>query len=136
MRRVLFSCILLLVVSALVLAIVSRAYAAEEDEKQQIGRYQVYAIDKAMVLLDTVTGKIWKISVDMAGKIKAEGITVEGLAYSNADTETLQMKMKEISLEGVSDKDKNKCIEELVNKFSYRLDAERAKKITGAYKKQ
>jgi hypothetical protein len=131
MRIIIFSCILL---SLSAFTAAPRVYAAQADEKQEINRYQIYSDEKTMVLLDTLTGKLWKISTDMSGKMKAEGVTVEGLAYSSSDSDNLQLKMKEINMDGVSDKYKTKCLEELINKFSYRMDAERAKKTTDNYK--
>jgi hypothetical protein len=133
MKRSILSFILLLSLALIALHCV---YAAEQDEKQQVKRYQIYSDEKTIVLLDTLTGKLWKISTDMSGKMKADGVTVEGLVYSSSDADALQLKMKEISLDGVSDKFKSKCTEELINKFSYRMDAEKAKKVIDNYREK
>jgi len=108
-------------------------YAAD-DVDQEIGRYQIYSTPVATVLLDTKTGKVWKITADMSGKIRAEGVTVEGHAYANSEQDTLNMKVKEISLEDISEKNKNQCKDRILAEFSYRLDAEKISRILNQYR--
>ncbi len=111
------------------------AFCAEDTEEGNgTDRYQIYANQSFMVMLDTQTGKIWKITPDLGGKLKAEGITVEGLAYISSELESLNMKLKDTVLEKVSDKYKTKCKDSLISQFSYALDEEKINKVIDSYK--
>jgi len=109
---------------------------SSEDAESEISRYQIYTTQAFTVILDTKTGKVWRLSADMSGKIKGEGVTVEGLAYSSSDSDTLNNKLKDINLEKVSDKNKKQCEEALLTEFSYRLDADKIGKILKYYKEK
>jgi hypothetical protein len=106
---------------------------SRQSSNNEIGRYQFYGTQNAMILLDTRTGKMWKITADVVGKLKAEGATVEGIAYSSSDLETLTAKLKEVNLENVFEKDKKQCMNELIAHFSYALDQEKVAKILKVY---
>jgi hypothetical protein len=109
--------------------------ASGDDTKGARGRYQIYVTpSQIMMLLDTKTGKIWKISADGSGTMKAEGITVEGLAYSTSAIDIFNNKIKDINLDGVSDKNKKECRDNLVSVFSYTLDAEKINDVLKYYK--
>lgn len=127
---VLFVCLVLCA------GVVYCADSSGEDTESEIGRYQIYTTQAFTVLLDTKTGKVWRLSADMSGKIKGEGVTVEGLAYSSSDADTLNNKLKDINLEKVSDKNKKQCEEALLAEFSYRLDADKIDKILKYYKEK
>ncbi|MFH1641023.1 MAG: hypothetical protein ABIA66_03555, partial [Candidatus Omnitrophota bacterium] len=105
---------------------------ASDEADKEIGRYQVYSTDKFVVMLDTKSGKLWKLNADMSGKVRAEGATVEGLAHSSSDLDALSAKIGRINLDAVPEKNKAKCREDLVNDFSYALDAEKIDKIITA----
>ena len=87
------------------------------------------------MLLDTKTGKLWKINIDMTGKMKAEGITVDGLAYSNTDQDLLNSRIKDVDLDSVPEKNKKECKDKLVTDFSYaNLDSDKISRILRRFK--
>jgi hypothetical protein len=109
----------------------------KEDAGSGTGRYQIYATDQGvMVLLDTKTGKLWKVNSDASGKLRAEGITVESLAFGGSDFDALNRKVQELPLEGVSEGDKKKCRDDMVSEFSYRLDPDKVNTILERYYKE
>lgn len=109
--------------------------SAEEPSKEEMYRYRIYfspGPSSIGVLLDTETGKVWQLSSDMAGKLKVEGVTVEGLAFSRTDNETMQRKVSEIDLNSIVEKDRPQCRDKLISVFSYGLDDD---KINAVFKK-
>jgi hypothetical protein len=116
------------------LAFLRTAGLCQDSSDEGIGRYEIYPAANFMLLLDTKTGKLWKITIDMSGKAKAEGITVEGIAYSSTDIDTLNSKLKDVDLEGVPEKDKKECRDELQAQFAYMLEQERIKKVLNLYR--
>jgi len=108
---------------------------ATEAAEGETGRYQIYVTAQGgMVLLDTKTGKIWKVNSDASGKLRAEGVTVESLAYSSSDFDALNRKVQELTLDGVDEADKKKCKDDMIAELSYRLDADKINKIVARYK--
>jgi len=136
MRRTGYLVLPVLFVCLVLCAAVVYCADSPEDTESEIGRYQIYTTQAFTVILDTKTGKVWRLSADMSGKIKGEGVTVEGLAYSSSDSDTLNNKLKDINLEKVSDKNKKQCEEALLAEFSYRLDADKINKILKYYKEK
>jgi len=136
MRRTGYLVLPVLFVCLVLCAAVVYCEDSPEDTESEIGRYQIYITQAFTVILDTKTGKVWRLSADMSGKIKGEGVTVEGLAYSSSDSDTLNNKLKDINLEKVSDKNKKQCEEALLAEFSYRLDADKINKILKYYKEK
>lgn len=123
MRRATF---IVTIVLAVCLVFVSSALCGEE---QGLGRYKIYSscgTQPLMVLLDTKTGKLWQISSDMAGKIKTEGITVEGLAFSGKDADTMNREIGQISLDNIAQQKRQECKDRLISAFSYELDKDKA----------
>ena len=106
-----------------------------QDSESDINRYQIYSVQTFSVLLDTKTGKIWKINTDMTGKMKAEGITVEGLAYANTEQDTLNNKIKDINLDLVSEKNKKECKDKIFTDFAYtNMDIDKINKTLHHYR--
>ena len=127
---------ILVVMSALFITMPIIPYCFADGTEAGDIRYQIFPVQTFSVLLDTKTGKIWKINADMTGKMKAEGISVEGLAYSNTDLDSLNNKIKDIDFESVSDKFKKECKEKIVTDFSYgSLDSDKINKILHSYAK-
>ncbi len=111
----------------------------EDDVAAEEGRYRVYSSSGAQavtVLLDTKTGKMWQLSTDMTGKLKVEGVTVEGLAFSRSDNETLQRLVSSIDLNNVVEKDRPVCRDKLLSVFSYGLDDEKVERVMNKYLKK
>jgi hypothetical protein len=126
------------VVAALVMFLLAAGCAcavSAETPEDDDGRYQVYATQTLVILCDTRTGKLWKITSDMAGRLKAEGVSVDGLAYAQPDEDTVAVKLKEISLDDVDEKYKKKCREALKAQFTYALDDEKIARIVNPYRK-
>ncbi len=124
-----------------VLASLSLVCSAEEKLSGPVtnGRYQFYSTSESPYLylvLDTQTGKIWQLTSDLAGKLKAEGIAIEGLAFSNKDLETLNRKISEVDLEDYLEEDKSAIRGELFAVFSYPLDKEKIDAVLEEYPKK
>lgn len=137
MKIAIFIILGLLISLALFTGIGYCAGNSDEDAESAMGRYQLFSTDTTPsipMLLDTKTGKIWKITADMTGKLKAEGATVEGLAYSTSDADTLSSKVKDINLDNVPDKNKKECKDNINSAFSYALDLEKINKILKNYR--
>ena len=109
---------------------------APADAKTEIGRYRVYATDTLMVLVDSKTGKLWKLAVDGSGKLKAEGATVEGLAFSNSDLDALASKIGAVNLDAVPEKIKKECKDVLTSAFSYTMDVEKTNKVLHVFREE
>jgi hypothetical protein len=127
MRKIIFM-ICLFIFASCVLCL-SCGYAASEETDKEMGRYQIYPTDKYAVLLDTKTGKLWKLNVDISGKIRAEGVTVEGLAHTGSDLDYLNAKISKIDLDQIPEKNRPKCKEALFDKFSYALDTDKINEV-------
>lgn len=111
----------------------------EDSSDSESGRYRVYSssgLQSMTVLVDTKTGKIWQLSTDMAGKLKVEGVTVEGLAFSRGDNEALQRQISGIDLNNVVERDRPQCKEKLISIFSYGLDDEKVDSVLDQYLKR
>lgn len=134
MRRIGYLFLALLCMSLVLFGAAGLCDDSSEGKESGAGRYQVYTTQNVMMLLDTKTGKVWRISADMSGKLKAEGVSVEGLAYSASELDTLNNKVKEINLEGVAERDKIDCRNELSSQFSYSMEQDKINKIVKYYK--
>ena len=127
--------LVLLFFIVLCLSISTGHAGVKEDDGKTDARYRIYETKQVVILLDTETGKMWQVSSDMGNKLKAEGVTVEGLAFASSENDTLNARIKELNLSDLPEKDRNKCREELLSKFSYRLDQDKINAITNSYKK-
>ena len=136
MKKVTYLFLPALCISLALFAMTGFCDADSKDAAEgETGRYQIYTTDQGvMVLLDTKTGKIWKVNSDASGKLKAEGVTVESLAYSRSDFDALSRKVQELTLDGVDEADKKKCKDDMIAELSYRLDADKINKIVARYK--
>ncbi|MFH1397164.1 MAG: hypothetical protein ABIH27_01250 [Candidatus Omnitrophota bacterium] len=110
------------------------ADSSPEDAKYEAGRYRIYTSPSFMVLLDTETGKVWKINSDATGKLKAEGASVEGIAYSNSDLDVLRNKVADMNLDNVPEKNKKECKNSIFSLFSYGMDTDKINKVLKNYK--
>ena len=110
------------------------ADSSSEDAKNEAGRYQIYTTPSFMVLLDSETGKVWKINSDATGRLKAEGVSVEGIAYSNFDQDSLRNKVTDMNLDAVPEKNKKECKESIISVFSYGMDTDKINKILKNFK--
>jgi len=110
------------------------ADSPSEEAKYAAGRYRIYTAPSFMVLLDSETGKVWKINSDASGKLKAEGVSVEGIAYSSSDLDALRNKVTDINLDNVPEKNKKECKDSIINVFSYGMDTDKINKILKNYK--
>lgn len=103
-------------------------FADDAVYDSDVGRFQIYSSEGSqsiIVLLDTKTGKVWQLSNDMTGKLKIDGVTVEGLAFATKDVETLNKKIGEINLDKIPDSSKKPCRDKLLSAFSYQMDSEK-----------
>jgi hypothetical protein len=133
MRRTRLS-VFVATVAFLMTVTITRSCPAQDSESG-INRYQIYSIQTFSVLLDTETGKIWKINTDMTGKMKAEGISVEGLAYADTEQDTLNNKIKDINLDLVSEKNKKECKDKIFADFAYtNMDIDKINKTLRHYR--
>jgi hypothetical protein len=107
------------VMTVLLMTVFVIPYCFAEGSEDDMNRYQIFPVQTFSVLLDTKTGKIWKINTDMTGKMKAEGVSVEGLAYANTEVDTLNNKIKDIDFDSVPEKHKKECKEKIFTDFSY-----------------
>jgi len=130
--------------AAIIIIIISLSHCAaciggEDTTAAEEGRYRVYSSSGSQpmtVLVDTKTGKIWQLSTDMTGKLKVEGVTVEGLAFSRSDNETMQRMVSAIDLNSVVEKDRPECKERLISVFSYGLDDDKVDSVLDQYTKK
>jgi hypothetical protein len=72
----------------------------------------------------------------MTGKLRVEGVTVEGLAFSRSDNEALQRQVSVIDLTKITEKDRPECKEKLISAFSYGLDDDKVDSILDQYTKK
>lgn len=131
MNRMIYSVLIILCIFLVLSAAASYGEDnSQEDGVFEAGRYQIYDTEAATLLLDTKSGKVWKVSSDMSGKLKLEGVTVEGVAYSSSDLDALNRQVNNLeALNQLNDKDKKQCREDIIGKFSYQLEPDKLNKI-------
>ena len=104
-------------------------------EGREIGRYQMYSMKigefALPLLLDTMTGKVWKFYKNESnGRMGFEGLTIEGLAYSDGDLKNFNDRISEMEIENLSEKDKKQFRNDILAEFSYLMDTDKINQAT------
>jgi hypothetical protein len=119
------------------------SYQSEQSERHlycEKNRYQIYFMETGAgganisnpLLLDTKTGKIWIYTISSHRFV---GITVEGLAYSSADSKDFYNQIQNMELNDIPQKDVKQMKDNIFAKFSYILDSEKISEIFKDYRK-
>jgi len=117
------------------------AYAEENIEENENGRYAMYIVEinkkPTPFLLDTYSGKVWYYSEGQASSLgmgvgekpKFKGVTIEGLAYASTDLVDLEKQVDAYHTAGFINKSMLSFNERLLGEYSYTADLEKIKVI-------
>jgi hypothetical protein len=141
MRKILLFCITVFFICL----ISDLSYSAGSDEDKGDGRYTLYILQidqkQVPIILDTRTGKLWWYTEEQSTpgfpggtKPKFQGVTVDGLAYSEKDWTEFEKQLETLHANGFVNKELKGFKEAMTGMFSYSVDLDKIQAINDKLK--